>query len=245
MKPNVSSALGNLLGCQASVAYRSLLLRHDSVQSANLFVYDAPPSMQERISVSPAEAGIIAHANDMRAGTGIPFWDALFATCAVQGRCTGAILEATFFHNGQGTPSPVSRAQIKAGILEQAVRGARRTLALGSRLTGSQGSAGHLGFLDFHCDVNVANCRIVRDICHTLMPAGFLILDSGGSFHACTTNLLSDDERVTMLARALLASPVVDARYIAHQLMQDSSSIRISRGGKAGNLPIVVDAWEP
>jgi hypothetical protein len=57
--------------------------------------------------------------------------------------------------------------------------------------------------------------------------------------------MVSDEGRIHMLAVALLASPIVDARYVAHQLLQDSSSIRISRGGKLGKVPVIIDAWEP
>jgi len=232
-----------LIGKEAAVAYRALVLKHPEIQGVTLFQYDAPPQMQERISLTEVESELIERANRMRCGTGVPFWEALFATCSVEERCTDPILAATFFHNGQGMPQNISRKEIEDGMMESAARNARRTVALGSKLAGEEGSLGHLNFLDLHCPVSPGNHAIVHRVCRHLMPQGFLLLDSGGSYHACNVAVVSNEDRIQTLAKALLASPIVDARYVAHQLLQDSNSIRISRGGKAGKVPIVIDAW--
>jgi hypothetical protein len=234
-----------MVGLEAASAYRILILGHKPAQGVTLFQYDSPPSMQDRIVVTQAESTVIDRANRMRDGTGVPFWEAIFATCGVAGQCSDAMLTATFFHNGQGLPQHVSRDQISRGILETTATSATRTVALGSLLLGVTGPLGHLNFVDFHCAVSKANQEIVHRICQKVMPRGFLILDSGGSYHACSATLVSNEERVRTLAMALLASPIVDARYVAHQLLQASSSIRISPGGKLAKTPIVVDAWEP
>jgi hypothetical protein len=92
--------------------------------------------------------------------------------------------------------------------------------------------------------VSPGNKTVINQICRRVMPQGFLLLDSGGSYHACSLTLVSDVDRIHMLAKALLASPIVDARYVAHQLL-DSNSIRVSQGGKTGRVPIVIDAWTP
>jgi hypothetical protein len=230
---------------EAASAYRALLLDHADVQGATLFQYETPPQMQERISMTNVERELIERANRMRQGTGVPFWEALFATCAVEERCTDPIVAAAFFHNGQGIAQHVSREQIEAGILEIAARDARRTVALGSRLAGAKDSLGHVNFLDLHCDLSAGNHAVAHRVCRHVMPQGFLLLDSGGSYHACSATVVPDGGRIQLLATALLASPIVDARYVAHQLMQNSSSIRISRGGKVGKVPIVIDAWGP
>ena len=230
---------------EAAAAYRALLLKQPEIQAATLFQYDAPPQMQERISLTDVERELIERANGMRRETGVPFWEALFATCSVEERCTDPILAATFFHNGQGVSQQISRMEIENGVMESAARDSRRTVALGSRLAGEKGSLGHMNLLDLHCKVSPGNHTIVHRICRHVMPQGFLLLDSGGSYHACSVTVVSDEDRIQTLAKALLASPFVDARYVAHQLLQDSNSIRISRGGKAGKAPIVIDAWAP
>jgi hypothetical protein len=230
---------------EAAAAYRALLLDHTEMQGATLFRYDAPPRMQERILLTDVELDLIELANRTRAGTGVPFWEALFATCSIEERCTDPILTATFFHNGQGEAQQISRMDIEKGVIQSAARDARRIVALGSRLDGVKGTLGHLIFLDLHCEVSPGNKTVVHQICRHVMPQGFLLLDSGGSYHACSLTLVSDVDRIHMLAKALLASPIVDARYVAHQLLQDSNSIRVSQGGKTGRVPIVIDAWTP
>jgi hypothetical protein len=234
-----------LIGMEAASAYRALLLGHAEVRGATLFQYEAPPRMQERIQMTDVERELIERANGMRRGTGVPFWESLFAICAIEERCTDPILAAAFFHNGQGIPQYVSREQIEDGILHAVARDARQTVALGSRLAGAEGCVGHVNFLDLHCEVSAGNHAVVHRVCRHVMPQGFLLLDSGGSYHACSATVVSDRGRIQMLAAALLASPIVDARYVAHQLLQDSSSIRISGGGKVGKVPVIIDAWGP
>jgi hypothetical protein len=234
-----------LIGMEAASAYRRLLLGHAEVQGATLFQYEPPPQMQERIPMTNVERELVERANRMRQGTGVPFWEALFATCTVEGRCPDPVLAAAFFHSGQGIAEHVSRQQIEDGIMEVTSRNARRTIALGSRLSGVNGYLGHVNFLDLHCEVSVGNHSLVHRVCREVMPQGFLLLDSGGSYHACGSTVVSDAGRVRMLATALLASPIVDARYVAHQLLQDSSSIRISQGGKMDRVPMIIDAWAP
>jgi len=234
-----------LIGMDAATAYRTLILKHPEIQGVTLFQYDAPPQMQERVPLTEVESELIERANRMRRGTGVPFWEALFATCSVEELCTDSIVAATFFHNGQGVPQNISRQEIEDGMMESAAREARRTVALGSRLVGEEGHLGHLNFLDLHCPVSPGKHTIVHRVCRHVMAQGFILLDSGGSYHACSVTLVSNEDRIQTLSKALLASPIVDARYVAHQLLQDSNSIRISRGGKAGKMPIVIDAWAP
>jgi hypothetical protein len=235
----------DVIGMEAAAAYRALLARHPAIGSATIFQYDAPPRMQERVLLTAVEHELIERANRVRRQTGVPFWEALFATCSVEKRCTDSILSAAFFHNGQGVPRQISRKEIEDGVIERIAKETRHTVALGSRVSGERGFLGHLNFLDLHCEVSPGNDAIVHRICRHVMPQGFFLLDSGGSYHACSVTLVSDEDRIQTLAKALLASPIVDARYVAHQLLQDSNSLRISRGGKADKVPVVIDAWTP
>lgn len=241
----IKSQLPRLLGLHAPQAYRELLLNWMEVEAIDIFEYENPPRMQDRIAIHEAERGLIERANAMRLGTGVPFWEALFATCAVTGECTDSIVAAAFFHNGQGMQRCISRDQIREGVLEHAIKSANRVVAMGSRVLGKEGLIGHLNFLDFHCPVSEQNLELVRRVCRQLMASGFVLLDSGGSYHACSVSIVSDEERMRTLASAILVSPVVDARYVAHQLLQDSSSLRISSGGSLDKIPVVVDAWIP
>lgn len=239
------SRLNRLLGKTAPVAYRAVLLAHGDVQICTVFRYVSPPSLQERIAITDFENDIIKRALSIREGAKIPFWEAVFSACIQEGRCSSGLLKATFFHNGQGAPVEYQRSDLESGILESLTEGNSLNVSLGSKVFDGRNECRHLNLLDFHCDISESNTRLVYQVCRELMPHGFLILDSGDSYHAASIDLVSPEQRVRMLGKALLVSPIVDVPYIAHQLQQDSSSIRISRGGKAKKIPVVIDAWCP
>lgn len=248
MKNNVVAkrvSVRQLVGLPAPLAYRELLLKWIDIDGIDIFKYETPPNMQARIAMGKTERRLVDQANRMRRGTGVPFWEAVFATCSVEGECTDAIVAGALFHNGQGVQCHVSRSEVDEGALERTATGSDALVALGSNVTARDGSRGQLNFLDFHCPVSEQSRTLVKCVCRRLMPDGFVVLDSGGSYHACSVNMVSDEERIRTLATALLVSPLVDARYAAHQLLQESSSLRISHGGLLGRVPVVVDAWCP
>lgn len=236
--------LRGLVGTTAPVAYRALLLANPKLEKITVCRYSTPPLLQQRIRVGPFEQRMIDRALELRAETKIPFWQAVFSACILAGECSQSLVDATFVHAGQGTIAEYERRDLETGILEQLTAGASN-VALGSKVFESGRGWVHLCLLDFHCEISEPNMRIAHQVCRALMPEGFLLLDSGDSYHACSMDLSSGNDRIRLLGKALLASPIVDAVYIAHQLQQEGSSIRISRGGKERKVPIVVDAWCP
>ena len=239
------SNLEQLIGQTAAIAYRSLLLSHHDLKRCTLFKYKTPPPLQQRVSITTFEKAIIEQALSIREQTKIPFWEAIFSACIKNGKCSDALLEATFYHSGQGDPVQYDRDDIESGGLDKATDRDTRNVSLCSKVFDSASKPHHLGFLDFHCDVADANKHIVHSVCRILLPQGFLILDSGDSYHATSLYLMSNEQRIFTLGKAIRVSPIIDSLYIAHQLNQSSSSIRISKGGKAKKHPIVVDAWCP
>ncbi|MEW6684482.1 MAG: hypothetical protein AB1451_16425 [Nitrospirota bacterium] len=244
--PRLTSAdLTGLLGKSAAVAYRVILLAQETVKGCTVFKYISPPPLQERVALTDFEKEIVEQALLIRENTKLPFWEAVFSACIRKGQCTDALLKATFFHNGQGLAVVCGRDDLESGVLERLVEGDSANVSLGSEILDRQNESRHLMFLDFHCEVSEGNTRIVHQVCQNLMPEGFLVLDSGDSYHASTIKLVTPKERISMLGKALLASPIVDTTYIGHQLQQESSSIRISKGGKAKRYPVVIGTWCP
>jgi hypothetical protein len=239
------SAHEGLLGNTAPIAYQKILLLHPEIERLSVFSYVSPPRLQQRIAATDQEQEIIRGGLAIRDATQIPFWEAVFSHCLRTGNCTEALLTGAFFHHGQGTEKDFSRTDLEEGILERISASNQANIALGSRVLTADGRELHLGLLDFRCDIEPRNTPIVHLICRQLMPGGFVVLDSGDSYHACAFQLFSPSERIRMLGRALLVSPIVDSQYIAHQLQQDSSSIRMSLGGKARKVPTVIDTWTP
>lgn len=175
----------------------------------------------------------------------LPFWLKLFALCSTRGQCSEALLKAAFFHNGPGAESEHSRSELESGLLQNVSQEERLNVSLGSRVIDARFGEMHLNMLDFDVSVNHANTAILVSVCRELMPSGFLVLVSGDSYHAVGTELVEPSARIALLGKALLVSPLVDICYIGHQLQQKASSIRISKGGRAGRCPTVLRAWKP
>jgi hypothetical protein len=155
------------------------------------------------------------------------------------------LLSGALFHSGAGDGTPDTREDIDGGVLERVSLSGEANVGLGSEIRMAHSQALHLNFLDFHCGVSDTNTRIAMRICQALLPRGFLLLDSGDSYHAAGLDLVSKNDRIATLGRALLVAPIVDTYYIAHQLQQDLSSLRISKGGRAKKFPTVIDVWLP
>lgn len=232
----------SLVGLAAADAYTKIILSHGNVQRVSVYEYSSPPSLQQRINVTPGEQFLIDQALVLRKDTKLPFWNALFAAYLQSQTHSPELIGAAFFHNGPGEPVAYDRVAIETRTLEALARSGQRNLGLSSLVHDEIGHVWHLPLLDFHCDISPHNEDLAALICSHVMPDGFILIDSGDSYHACGTALLSPEGRIQMLGRALLAAPVVDGHYIAHQLQQEASSIRISKGGKASRSPVVVRA---
>jgi hypothetical protein len=224
-------------------AYRSILLAHSGIEAITVFQYTSPPRLQQRIDVTDSEQKVIDEAVAMKGSESFPFWERVFAICARTGECSDELLRAAFFHHGQGSGRVYGRDALTAGILEQVTRSSVINVSLGSQVEEAARNHRPLHMLDFNCPLSTNNTNLVHRICRQLIPRGFVLLDSGDSYHVASIDLCTYEERVETLARALLVSPIVDVFYVGHQLLQSSSWLRISRGGRPNQVPTVLDVW--
>lgn len=234
----------NWLGLPASTAYTRLLLLEPRIQRVSVFKYSSPLPLQRRIQMTEVEHSLVEHALLLRRTAHLPFWNAVFASCLLRETHSAQLIASAFFHNGPGECVDYERRDLEGGVLDQLAE-VGSNIGLSSAVSDTNGHVWHLSLLDFRCDISAYNESIVALICSHIMPSGYLLVDSGDSYHACGMRLLSAEERIHTLGKALLASPVVDSHYVAHQLQQQASSIRISTGGKNLRRPYVVRAWLP
>jgi hypothetical protein len=236
----LSEEIAALVGVPAGRAYERILLAKEELAELTVFNYPAPPLLQTRVQQSQFEEGIIGSALELRASSGMPFWEAIFECCLREGRCSDALLDGAAFHSGLGVPRRYTREDLEHGVLEKLSRGPEKNIGLGSEVVLTDGSKLYFHQFDFRCAVSPENAAIVEAISRRLMPDGFVVVDSGDSYHALSIDPVSASERVHALGKALLFSPIIDCRYIGHQLRQHCSSLRISRGGTAERIPRVV-----
>ena len=234
-----------LIGETAPCAYTSIILRLPQVRQLTVCRYETPPPLQKRIAIGDRENEIINVALDIRQKAKIPFWEAIFSACLVKGIFDESLLDATFYHLGPGNIEHMTFSELAAGALRDIASSDARNVAIGSHVELTTGELRHLVFLDFHCDVTEANEAMADSICRRVLPGGFALLASGDSYHATSTYLVSATERIRILGKSLLAAPIIDSTYIAHQLQQEFSSIRISKGGKSNMHPRVVRIFSP
>lgn len=235
----------DFIGMEAVAAYTEIVRLHPRIQSLRIASYRNPPRLQQRLKVGTSEQELIRTALEIKNNVGVPFWEALCVACLRCSEVSESVLDAILLHLGAGEEKELTRADVLSGGLSREAKWSRRHGGVGllSAVDLDCGERLHLSFLDFHCEVSEANARLASRISERLFPEGYLILDSGDSFHAAGIELMTAEERVHRLGRALLFSPIVDANYIAHQLMQESSSIRISLGGRRQYPPTVVAAY--
>lgn len=238
--PTNTQKLSELVGTDAPTAYRDLILAHTDIVAITVCRYKTPPLLQQRISATQFEQEIIDTALGIRSEVKIPFWEAVFAACLRAGKCSGSLLDAALFHTGFGELTTISAKSLELNCLKDIVATEKNNIGLTSRVELADAQTHHLAIMDFHCSVRVENTEMVASICCRLMPNGFLLLDSGDSYHACGIALLTAEERIEFLSKSLFFTPIVDSAYIAHQLMQPMSSIRISTGGSRMKCPEVL-----
>jgi len=242
--PNNSINVNHLIGKEAAEAFTELILSHKYINKVKICHYKAPPRLQERIRMDKTEKKLVKIALKIREDVRIPFWESLFIACLKEKKYTNNLFDVALFHHGIGSIYKMSRKSIKKGKLIKFVKEKSESSSLGfvSEVELKSGDYKHFVFLDFHCEVSLYNNKLVSKICNRLFPKGYILLDSGDSYHAWSACLVTNSERIKILGRTLLYMPIVDGIYIAHQIMQDMSSIRISIGGQRRCVPKVIAA---
>lgn len=94
-----------------------------------------------------------------------------------------------------------------------------------------------LPLLDFHCPETSENDTLVQQVCKELFQNAALVFSSGESYHALGLHSMDDPTFQKFLARSLLFAPIVDARYVAHQLIEGACALRLSASPVKPNQP--------
>jgi hypothetical protein len=212
-----------------------------TIESFTAAEYVDPPLVQERLA-GIENSPIFKKGVKMRQETLLPFWDSVLAQ-ALQGSMNAhEIVDAALFHNDQPEAShrieAVNAEKHLDNLLSDEWRGS--TLALSSRVTLSDERRRHIPMLDFHIPANeVAYATVVKCL-NSLAVGKFAIVDSGKSFHAYGMSLLDASGLRDFLSRALLLSPIVDTRYIAHQLRDKQCKLRVAATPRKPTAPRVL-----
>ena len=152
---------------------------------------------------------------------------------------TRLVREATFHQSHTDSLLRISRDQVLAGRLTELMNAqpVGHHLSFSSKIELGEGETKQLPLLDFHCPESIENDRLVSEVCKQLYQDRILVFSSGESYHGFGLNLLDQHGSLEFLTHSLLFAPIVDARYIAHQLLEGACALRLNNSTEKPNRP--------
>lgn len=112
-------------------------------------------------------------------------------------------------------------------------------IALSSCVEMANGDLAHIPMLDLACANDASGYISAVAALKVLSTPGFL-LDSGKSFHFYGKKVLPNNEFFSFLGRAALLTPIIDAPWIAHQLIEGAAALRLSEKEAYAHRPYLV-----
>lgn len=207
------------------------LLARSGLRSVRLDALFRPPSFRGG-EVSEEAQRITGAARDEHRARGFGFWEyALAGAVDATPAARRGLLRAALRHNSDNTIQfelPLD-AFIRA-LKQDDFNGlpARQVVSLTSIADRWDGrEPWHLPMLDLGTPEGDAGLAASVDALTELGARG-AIFASGRSYHFVGDQLLSPREMLGFLARAQLLSPVVDSRWVTHQLIDGRCGLRIS-----------------
>lgn len=233
----------NLIGMHYGEFLTSLIEENREILAINVFPYKCPEMLQNRIAANADEQNIIDSAMRLRSSTRLPFWDALMLSCfGCSGDARRLFVEAMLHQLHQSTLRRIPREEIVSGRLNDMCLqfDSDSQLSFSSKFELQSGDILHLPLVDFNCPVSDQNETVVSEVAHCLLPSGAAIFVSGESYHIVGLELVDLPGLLHILARSILFSPIVDARYVAHQIIEGACALRLSRSNKKPHIPRLV-----
>lgn len=221
-------------------AVSSTLFRDAPGGRLHLVTLGAAPSAQRRTGdADHAATRTFETALELRAKTGMPFWNAVFLTGEMDpDGVAPSIIDAALLHQ------PVSLDEAERVLIDEYVA-SELTLrasagvaivALLSVVEDANGNTLHLPMLDFSSKSRRAGAAASVIAASRGLEVPGSVVSSGRSFHFYGDALMTPSEHHAFLCRATFLAPITDGRWIGHQLLEGYSSLRISANAE-GVLP--------
>ncbi len=191
-------------------------------------------------SVSMEASSITAAARSRHLSDGYGFWEHVVAAGITAkpdtraGLYAGAVRHRPATETSQSMTVAEFTQTLRDGRWEQ-LHG-REMVSLSSRATTTNGSEIHLHLLDLGLPDGPSVIEAIRAGLDTLGIDGALV-SSGRSYHFYGLRISDWPEYATFLARAAFLSPLVDARWVLHQLLDRRGALRISSNHRDTHTP--------
>ena len=230
----------------AAEVVSQLVSSNPRIRAIRVFETVAPPTVQERFPLTSQEEALIKSGLRLRNEMDLPFWDSVFLVALQENREIGEQLwAAASFHQHNDSMQRIGRPEVNATSLRYMAESVppNHILAISSEVeVAREDEARHIPLLDFSAIPTRHSLSLVKRVIGDRGMSGFL-LESGRSFHFYGRNLLTDAGLVRFLGESLLYGPVLDRRWVAHQLIEGFCALRISSSG-ASPPPYVVAQFD-
>jgi hypothetical protein len=219
------------IGATTTEFLQALTQSNLAVKRLSLFTSKHPPALQNRLNLTPEESEIIAGAMRIRESLALPFWESVMLNLFENPSSSERLIaEATYHQNHRNSAFWLSRDEILGGALPEITKttDSSHMVSFSSLIDIGKGGNFHLPLIDFHCRESDANDFLIKAVCKQLFDSETFVFASGKSYHAIGIEILDDSSFRHFLAKSLLFSPIVDTRYVAHQLLEGACALRLS-----------------
>lgn len=204
----------------------------------------AAPRVQRRVSSDSTSELLIEKARAIRSAQNIPFWHALFIAGELE--TTGVpqdVLQSAMYHQDPAqyeTTELILADDTPDQLAELAGQASGRdSVALQSHVTLENGDDRFIPMLDFTSKATRPGSGATVHAAAQVLKTDGLLCTSARSFHFYGQRLVTQTEQLDFWARALLLTPIVDERWIAHQIRSQVGALRFSPN-EQGVVPRVV-----
>jgi len=236
----------NLVGKPAPEVYTGLIGSLPEVEEVAVAQYAVPPPIQERACLTIEEQHLVERAVEERKTTRLSFLEILLEMSAEAQHAVDGILDAVGYHQKHSKSRTwLSREEVLKGGLIRVCANAPTTapLAFLSRVKTGSSSFRHIPLLDLHVEKSKQSLSIVISIAQRLLGEAYAVLETTRSYHVVGLQLLTDKKAMLFLSKAVLFSPITDHAYIAHQLLEGESALRITGRANTDDIPTLVTAF--
>jgi len=235
--------IAKLVGKRAPEVYTGVISSMPQVREVAIARYTLPPPIQERARLSQEERRLVELAAEARATTRLSYLEILLEMSAKAEHSVDGILDAVSYHRRHSVNRTwLSREDVLKGrlisVCATATPGA--PLAVLSRVKIGSSCFRHIPLLDFHVEKSRRSLGIVLSIAHRLLDGPYAVLETPRSYHLVGMQLLTQSQANRFLSKAILFSPITDHAYIAHQLLEGESALRITSRAEPEDVPRLV-----
>jgi len=240
-------SIRDLIGKPVTLLVPRILEIIPDISAMTVVTYRPAPVLAERMQhdAAPPLPEIRKCAEFLHDQYGVGFWDAVFALSMKRGDVNAKFVELALLHDASPDEREtlLERAEITTDGLERIIADTApgHGVALSSRVVLAGGATAHIPMLDFHCPHSAGLAALLKQALLTMQQSRGVLVKSPRSYHYYGLEVVSPEGLTAFLARALLIDPLVDARYIAHRLIDGVCRLRLGAARNKGSAPTIED----